>query len=178
MLLVTLLFTALAASEARTLAPRPPSATKALELRGGAISGVSLCAAAAPAAAPSRTTKANIALGLNTFCSVTYGLLATLQPNAMLAIYGVTGTLDFMNPAFGVTQFLGGMHLAVAVRCLGTFGVPGLPKRDTKTTLQDMCALHGLAGVVAGFRQFKGSSSPVIGSVIMAGLAYWAQQDA
>lgn len=174
---VTLVLAALAATEARTLAPGPASISKTLALRGGAMHSVSLCAAA-PAAKPTRSKKVTIALGLNTFTSVAYGFLATLQPNAMLAIYGVTGTLDFMSPAFGVTQFLGGMHLAVAVQCLGAFGFPGLPARDTKTTLQDMCALHSIASVVAGFRQFKGSSSPVIGSVLMAGLAYWAQKDA
>jgi hypothetical protein len=47
----------------------------------------------------------------------------------------------------------------------------------TQEALGDMCKLHTVAGLIAGFRQFKGSSSPVVGSVIMAGLAYWAQKD-
>ena len=121
--------------------------------------------------------KATVALGLNAGVSVAYGILATCNPNAMLAIYGVTGALDFMSPAFGVCQYLGGMHIAVALRCLATIGVPGLPKRDTKETLEGMTALHTVAGCIAAFRQFKGSSSPVVGSVLMAGLSYWASKD-
>merc|ERR1719460_750889 len=33
----------------------------------------------------------------------------------MLAIYGVTTTLEFMSPAYGVCQYLGGMYIAVAL---------------------------------------------------------------
>jgi len=95
----------------------------------------------------------------------------------MLAIYGVSGTLDFMSPAYGVCQYLGGMHIAVALRCFAALGAPGFPARNQKEALGDMCKLHTVAGLIAGFRQFKGSSSPVVGSVIMAGLAYWAQKD-
>ena len=168
----------LAASSASSLpSARPASATKALALRGGALPSVSLCAAA-PAATASRSKKALFVLGANALVSTAYGVLATCQPNAMLAIFGVTETLDFMSPAFGVCQYLGGMHVFVALRCLAALGTPGLPSRDTKETLQEMCTFHSIAGVVAGFRQFKGSSSPVVGSVVMAGLAYWAQKDA
>ena len=144
-----LLLAALAATaDARTLAP---AASKALTLRGGSLSGVSLCAAATPA--PARSKKAMYVLGANAFVSTAYGVLSTLKPNAMLAIFGVTETLGFMSPAFGVAQYLGGLHLAVAFRCLGAFGVPGFPSRDTKEALQDMCALHTIAAGIAGFRR-------------------------
>ena len=116
-------------------------------------------------------------LGLNAATSVMYGILATCQPSTMLSIFGVTESLTFMSPAFGVCQYLGGLHIAVALRCLGALGVPLLPARDTTQVLQDQCALHTVAGLIAGFRQFQGSSSPVIGSVIMASLAYWAARD-
>ena len=173
---IALLVTALVSSDAATLAPRRPAAvSKALALRGGAVSGVSLCAAAPVAS--SKPKKAAVVLGVNAFVSTAYGILGIAAPNAMLAIFGVTGVLDFMNPAFGVCQYLGAMHLANALRCFGALGMPVVPATDTKETLQGLCAFHTLQGLVAGFRQFKGSSSPVIGSVIMAGLAYWAQQE-
>lgn len=179
-LFVTFVATALvASSSASMLAPtaHPTSAAaKVLALRGGAVSGVSLCAAA-PTATSSRSKKAAIVLGVNAFVSTAYGILGTCQPNAMLAIFGVTETIAFMSPAFGVAQYLGGMHLAVALRCFGALGVPGLPERPAQEALQEMCALHTIAGVVAGIRQLKGSSSPVAGSILMAGLAYWASKE-
>ena len=63
------------------------------------------------------------------------------------------------------------------LRTFAALGAPGLPARDAKETLQGMCTWHTVAGLIAGFRQFKGSSSPVVGSVLMAGLAYWAQKE-
>ena len=180
MALLRCVFLAIVAlSDARSFPPtRPPASgalAKTLSLRGGAAAPPLI--AASPAAPATRSKKATVALGLNAGVSVAYGILATCNPNAMLAIYGVTGALDFMSPAFGVCQYLGGMHIAVALRCLATIGVPGLPKRDAKETLEGMTALHTVAGCIAAFRQFKGSSSPVVGSVLMAGLSYWASKD-
>ena len=115
-------------------------------------------------------------LGANAVVSTAYGILSISNPNAMLAIYGVAEPLAFMSPAFGVCQYLGGLYVAIACRCWGALGVPGFAKRDPKETLEGMCTWHTIAGLIAGYRQIKGSSSPVVGSVIMAGLAYWAQK--
>ena len=170
---IALVLCALTCSGATSLAPaRPLSAAKALALRGGAVPSVSLCAAASP-----RSKKATFVLGANALVSTAYGILATCKPNAMLAIYGVASKIDFMSPAYGVCQYLGGMHIVVALRCFAALGFPGFPERDPKETLEGMFALHTVAGLVAGFRQFKGSSSPVVGSVLMAGLALWAKKD-
>lgn len=135
-------FAILLVSTAAARSTTPLAAKDAvLNLRGGAAPLV--------AAAPSR--KATAVLGANALVSTAYGILSTCNPNAMLAIYGVTTTLDFMSPAYGVCQYLGGMYIAVAFRCLSALGAPGFPARDVKETLGDMCALHTVAGLVAGF---------------------------
>jgi len=167
----------LASAAASSLTPdlRPKSVDRALMLRGGAALPSASLFAASPTSSKSR--KATFALGANALVSTAYGILSISNPNAMLSIYGVTTKLDFMSPAFGVCQYLGGMYLAVALRCFAALGVPGLPARDVQETLQGMAAWHAIAGAVAGFRQLKGSSSPVVGSILMAGLAYWAQRE-
>ena len=129
------------------------SAVKALTLRGGALPGASLSAATPAASSSSR--KATYVLGANALVSTAYGILSTVSPNAMLGIYGVTTKLDFMSPAYGVCQYLGGMHIVVALRCFCALGFRGFPARDQKETLNAMCTLHTVAGLVAGFRQAR-----------------------
>ena len=129
-------------------------------------------------------SKSKAALTLNGLVSSVYGIGGTLSPNFVLAIYGAKEKLTFFTPAYGLAQFLGGVHIMVAARCFGALGVlPGvLPSRDPKEALGDMCIYHSVAAAIAAARTFEGakvswalaSSSPLPGAIIMAAFSYSA----
>ena len=126
----------------------------------------------------------DIMLCLNCFISAAYGLMGIAMPKAILAIYGHPGDLDFMDPAHGVAQYLGGLHLFVAWNCLSALGkLPFLPARDKRATLEAMFVLHALAAAVAGYRAVHGyvyisflqaTATPLPGSILMTALSWRA----
>eukprot|EP00316_Scyphosphaera_apsteinii_P017136 CAMPEP_0119300868 /NCGR_PEP_ID=MMETSP1333-20130426/2750_1 /TAXON_ID=418940 /ORGANISM="Scyphosphaera apsteinii, Strain RCC1455" /LENGTH=189 /DNA_ID=CAMNT_0007302783 /DNA_START=166 /DNA_END=735 /DNA_ORIENTATION=- len=147
------------------IASHPNSITKTLVLRGG-------------------ITKSDVALGINAFTSTAYGLGFLFTPAKVLTLYGAGGALDFLNPVHGVAQFMGGLQLAVAVRCFGALGVTGFPTRGAQETLQDMCVVHSLAAVISAYRAYRGSgfsllaasATPLPGCIALAALSYSASK--
>jgi hypothetical protein len=55
---------------------------------------------------------------------------------------------DFFSPVSGAFLYLGGMHVALALQCLGTL----IGWRSARDTLALMCAVHGLQASIGIWR--------------------------
>jgi len=127
-------------------------------------------------------SKSQAVLGVNAFISSVYGAGCLLDPSKILAIYGSTEKIVFLHPAHGMSQYLGGLHLTIALRCLSALGVGCLPKRDAKLVLQEQAVVHAAMAAVAGYRTIAGAqisllaatASPLPGSILLAALSYAA----
>jgi len=133
-------------------------------------------------------SQSTVVLVLNLGVHLGYGLMGTLQPQALLTMYDWSGEdareLEFLSPAHGLAQFLGSLQLFLAWIDLCALGCPGLPSRDLHRTLVDLTAVHSLAAAVGAYRAVKGlryslaqaATTPLPGSLLAAYLCWSASK--
>jgi len=155
-----------AAPLAQPATKRPKAASKALVLRGGDAK--------------------TVVLALNAVVTLGYGVGCTFAPTQVMKIYGSKGAINFMDAGHALSQYLGGMQAVFGLRCVSALagvGFAGFPACNAQDVLVEMCTVHTGAALIAAYRfgrvwrqssLLAASASPLPGSLLYAGLSYWA----
>ena len=92
------------------------------------------------------------ALYCNGGLAAIYSVLMVFATNTLLSTYGIDDQ-DFLSPAVGAFQYLGGLYSMVALRAYAALtGV-----RDQRQTLEAMIYTNGVMASIAAYRIAQGS---------------------
>lgn len=174
------------------LPPARVTASASLHLPPARVIATRVPLAPAHGQSVARSTKApvmslpSIALAVNAASYTANGFfyLTPLRNGVIKELFGIEQA-DFFSPVSGAFLYLGGMHAALALQCLGTL----VGRRGARDTLALMCAVHALqaligvwrmlasraAGKASGLWELLGAGGgPATAAALMGGLSWSA----